>query len=45
MARRDLPPLRAAIALHFARELSWPAVGRRATAIYTEVHDRRRGSR
>jgi glycosyltransferase involved in cell wall biosynthesis len=45
MARRDLPPLRAAIALHFARELSWPAVGRRAMAIYTEVRDRRRGSR
>jgi glycosyltransferase involved in cell wall biosynthesis len=45
MARRDLPPLRAAIALHFARELSWPAVGRRAMAIYREVHDRRRGSR
>lgn len=41
MAGRDLVALRADLAVHFARELSWTAVGRRALEIYTEVRARR----
>jgi glycosyltransferase involved in cell wall biosynthesis len=45
MGGRDLGALRAGLAVHFAKELSWTAVGRRALEIYTEVRARRRGSR
>jgi glycosyltransferase involved in cell wall biosynthesis len=41
VARRDLGAERANLADHFARELSWDAVGDRALAIYTEVVERR----
>jgi glycosyltransferase involved in cell wall biosynthesis len=41
LANADLERLRAAAAAHFARALSWPAVGRRALAVYHEVRDRR----
>lgn len=44
-ARRDLTALRAAVASRFGRELSWPAVGRRAMDIYADLRDRRRRSR
>ena len=40
-ARRDLNTERARLADHFARELSWSAVGRRALEIYEEVLNRR----
>ena len=40
VARRDLDAERAKLADHFARELSWDAVGRRAVEIYTEVVER-----
>jgi glycosyltransferase involved in cell wall biosynthesis len=43
VARRDLDAERQKLADHFARELSWEAVGRRAVEIYSEVvHNRRR---
>jgi glycosyltransferase involved in cell wall biosynthesis len=42
---RDLVALRADLAVHFAKELSWTAVGRRALDIYAEVRARRRSSR
>ena len=45
MAGRDLGALRADLAVHFAKELSWTAVGRRALEIYTEVRARRRSAR
>ena len=45
MARRDLAGLRAGLAVHFANELSWTAVGRRALDIYADVRARRRRSR
>ena len=45
MAKRDLAGLRAGLAVHFANELSWTAVGRRALDIYAEVRARRRSSR
>ena len=41
--RRDPHAVRARLADHFARELSWDAVGRRAMAIYHEVAARRSG--
>ena len=41
MAGRDLGGLRADVALHFASELSWTAVGRRALHIYAEVRKRK----
>jgi glycosyltransferase involved in cell wall biosynthesis len=41
VARRDLDAERAKLADHFARELSWDAVGNRALAIYAEVVERR----
>jgi glycosyltransferase involved in cell wall biosynthesis len=44
IASRDLDALRADVALHFVRELSWAAVGRRALDIYAEVCARRRSS-
>ena len=44
-ANRDLAGLRAGLAVHFANELSWTAVGRRALDIYAEVRARRRSSR
>jgi glycosyltransferase involved in cell wall biosynthesis len=43
-AGRDLAALRADVTRHFASELSWKAVGRRALDIYAEVHARRLGS-
>lgn len=43
MAGRDFGALRADLALRFAKELSWTAVGRRALDIYTEVGARRQG--
>jgi glycosyltransferase involved in cell wall biosynthesis len=45
MGHRDLGALRADLAVHFAKELSWTAVGRRALDIYTEVRARRQSSR
>jgi glycosyltransferase involved in cell wall biosynthesis len=42
-ARRDPDAERAALADHFARHLSWDAVGRRALAIYEEVLRSRAG--
>jgi glycosyltransferase involved in cell wall biosynthesis len=42
--RRDLHAERARLADHFARELSWPAVGTRALEIYEEVVGRRRAA-
>jgi glycosyltransferase involved in cell wall biosynthesis len=39
VARRPLPPLSAAVRAFFERELSWPAVGRRALAAYRAVLD------
>ena len=44
-AKRDLVSRRAEVARHFARELSWAAVGRRALDVYDEVRARRRSSR
>jgi len=44
VARRDLEAERARLADHFARELSWDAVGRRAVAIYGEVVNSRRSA-
>jgi glycosyltransferase involved in cell wall biosynthesis len=41
VARRDLDAERAKLAAHFARELSWDAVGRRAVEIYEEVRSAR----
>jgi glycosyltransferase involved in cell wall biosynthesis len=41
-ARRDLAAERAKLADHFARELSWSAVGNRAMQIYDRVLDTRR---
>jgi glycosyltransferase involved in cell wall biosynthesis len=41
LGRADLGPVRAAMAEHFERELSWGAVGRSALAIYREVLERR----
>ena len=38
---RDLGEERARLADHFAHELSWQAVGRRAVEIYEEVVNRR----
>jgi glycosyltransferase involved in cell wall biosynthesis len=37
VGRRDLTAVRARLADHFARELSWDAVGRRALEIYGQV--------
>lgn len=45
MASRDLASLRTDLEMHFARELSWPAVARRALDIYADVRERRRSSR
>ena len=42
VGRRDLHAERARLAEHFARELSWDAVGRRAVEIYEDVVRRRR---
>lgn len=42
LGSRNLEPLRASIADHFQRELSWPAVGRRAMAAYHDLVTRRR---
>jgi glycosyltransferase involved in cell wall biosynthesis len=42
--RRDLTAERARLADHFARALSWSAVGRRALEIYDEVLRRRRSA-
>jgi glycosyltransferase involved in cell wall biosynthesis len=44
-AGQDLDALRAAVALHFVKALSWPVVGRRAIEIYAEVRARRGRSR
>jgi glycosyltransferase involved in cell wall biosynthesis len=41
-ARFDLVTERRRVRAHFDQELSWPAVGRRAVEIYTEVLTRRR---
>jgi glycosyltransferase involved in cell wall biosynthesis len=41
LGQTDLAPLRADLLAHFERELSWPAVGARALAIYREVVSRR----
>jgi len=37
VARRPLDAERARLSAHFTRELAWPAIGRRALAIYQEV--------
>ena len=37
VARRDLPTLRNHLIQYFERELSWPAIGRRAVEIYRDV--------
>jgi glycosyltransferase involved in cell wall biosynthesis len=42
---RDLGTLRADLAVHFAKELSWTAVGRRAFDIYAEARARRQSPR
>lgn len=42
VSRQDATTLRARIGEHFDRALSWPAVGRRAMAIYQEVVAHRR---
>ena len=42
LSRTDLGPIRAAMRDHFERELSWPALGARALAIYQEVVAQRR---
>ena len=42
VAGRDLDVERARLADHFARELTWDAIGRRALSIYEEVVARRR---
>ena len=42
VAGRDLGAMRADVALHFARELSWTAIGRRALHIYAEVCERKK---
>jgi glycosyltransferase involved in cell wall biosynthesis len=44
VASRDLDVERARLAVHFAHELSWDAVGRRALEIYEEVVARRRAA-
>jgi glycosyltransferase involved in cell wall biosynthesis len=41
-AQRDLTALRARVLAHFHRRLSWPAVGRQAIDVYTNVAARRR---
>jgi glycosyltransferase involved in cell wall biosynthesis len=41
VARRDLDAERAKLADHFARELSWDAVGHRAVEIYRKVLETR----
>jgi glycosyltransferase involved in cell wall biosynthesis len=41
LSQRDLAPMRAAIAAHFARELSWEAIGQRALAAYADAIARR----
>lgn len=41
LGSQDRAPLQAALARHFAQELSWDAVGRRALAIYRQVWERR----
>ena len=41
---RDFGALRADLAAHFARELSWSAIGRRALDVYKEERARRRSS-
>jgi glycosyltransferase involved in cell wall biosynthesis len=43
VGHRDLDAERARLADHFARELSWSAVGRRALEIYDDVVARRSG--
>jgi glycosyltransferase involved in cell wall biosynthesis len=43
--RRDLSAERARLIDHFARELSWSAIGRRAIEIYGDVLSRRRSIR
>jgi len=42
MAATDLRARRALVLTHFERHLSWPAIARRALAIYREASDRRR---
>ena len=44
VAARDLDVERARLAVHFANQLSWDAVGRRALEIYEEVAARRRAT-
>lgn len=44
LGAQDRAPLRAALAQHFEQELSWPAVGRRALAVYQNVLSRRRAA-
>ena len=44
VASRDLDAERATLADHFARELSWDAVGRRALEIYVDVITKRRAA-
>jgi glycosyltransferase involved in cell wall biosynthesis len=44
VASRDLASLRIDVTTHFERELSWPAVARRALEIYADVCERRRRS-
>jgi glycosyltransferase involved in cell wall biosynthesis len=44
VGRRDLRAERARLADHFARELSWDAVGRRALEIYGQVMNSRRSA-
>jgi glycosyltransferase involved in cell wall biosynthesis len=41
VAGRDLGALRADVVLHFDRDLSWTAVGRRAMQIYAEVRNQK----
>ena len=43
LGREDLFALRQQVLGYFARELSWPAIGRRAVAAYAATTDRRRG--
>ena len=41
----DLRARRALVLAHFERRLSWPAIARRALAVYREASDRRRAQR
>jgi glycosyltransferase involved in cell wall biosynthesis len=41
VARRPLDAERARLSAHFTREMTWPAIGRRALAIYQEAVARR----